>query len=155
MVREVEQPHFSFVSWPEQVLAQSFPLPCLMCRSQVLTSHSTGLERERDSTGVEREEREKKKEREREREQRETKRERKREKESERERERERKRERHRERQRLESKRPRVNEDKRNSRLRKCSHATSEVWEKRHSEDLGRQEHGRGRHLCVSTSIGL
>ena len=23
--------------------------------------------------------------------------------------------------------------------------------EKRHSEDLGRQEHGRGRHLCIST----
>ena len=62
---------------------------------------------------------------------------------------------RHRERDRLESKRPRVNEDKRNSRLRKCSHATSEVWEKRHSEDLGRQEHGRGHRLCISTSIRL
>ena len=43
----------------------------------------------------------------------------------------------------------------RNSRQRKCSHATSEVWEKRQSEDLGRQEHGRGRHLCISTSIHL
>ena len=48
---------------------------------------------------------------------------------------------------RLESKRPRVNEDKRNSRLRKCPHATSEVWEKRQSEDLGRQEHSRVCHL--------
>ena len=31
---------------------------------------------------------------------------------------------------RLESKRPRINEGKRSSRLRNCSHATSEVWEK-------------------------
>ena len=49
-------------------------------------------------------------------------------------------RQRQRQRQRLESKRPRVNEDKRNSRLTKCSHATLEVWEKRHSEGLGRRE---------------
>ena len=56
---------------------------------------------------------------------------------------------------RLESKRPRVNEDRRNSRLRKGSHANSEVWEKRHSEDLGKQELGRGRRLRISTSIRL
>ena len=62
---------------------------------------------------------------------------------------------RQRHRDRLEPKRPRVNGDERNSRPTKCSHATSEVWEKRHSEDLGRQEHGRGRHLCISTSICL
>ena len=68
---------------------------------------------------------------------------------------RQRQRHRHRHTQRLESKRPRVNEDKRNNRLGKCSHAISEVWEKSHSEDLGRQEHGRGRHLCISSSIHL
>ena len=64
-------------------------------------------------------------------------------------------RQRQRQRQRLESKRPRVNEGRGKSRLRKCSHAISEVWEKRHSEDLGRQEHDRGRHLCNSTSVRL
>ena len=55
---------------------------------------------------------------------------------------------RQRQRQRLEAKRPRVNEDGRNSRLRKGSYAISEVWEKWQSEDLGRQEHGRDRKLC-------
>ena len=60
-----------------------------------------------------------------------------------------------RQRQRLESKRPRVNGDRENNRLRKYSHAISEVWEKRHSEDLDRQEHDRGRHLWNSTSIRL
>ena len=56
---------------------------------------------------------------------------------------------------RLESKRPRVNEGRENNRLGKCSHAISDVWEKRHSEDLGRQERDRGRHLCNSSSVRL
>ena len=43
-------------------------------------------------------------------------------------------RDRQRQTERLESKRPRVNGDVRNSRLTQGSHVTSEVWEKRHSE---------------------
>ena len=56
---------------------------------------------------------------------------------------------------RLESKRPRINGDVRNSRLTKGSHATSEVWEKRHSEGLGRQERDHERRLCMRSLVCL
>ena len=49
----------------------------------------------------------------------------------------------------------RVKKDKRNNRLTKCSHATSEVWEKKHSVGLGGQERDHERRFCISTSIRL
>ena len=72
-----------------------------------------------------------------------------------RDRDRDRRRDRQRQTDRLESKRPRVNGDVRNCRLTKGSHMTSEVWEKRHSEGLGRQERDHERRLCIRSLLRL
>ena len=62
---------------------------------------------------------------------------------------------RHRHRHRLEAKRQCVNADVRNSRPAKGSHATSEVWDKKHSQGLSGQERDHERRLCIRSLLCL